>query len=334
MGPTFVSLCRHFTYVTTHSPTLPSLYLRHSSFSNPSFASPMSQLCSFSNLSVTSLRHNSFSNRSVALHTSQLILQPFFRFSTSQLCSFSNLSVTSLPHSPTDPLLHLHHSSFSNPFFLFFYATSSSVNSPGEPPMIVEVRRLGLEPLCDTHLRFSVILKTLTVTGKEFLAVYNGPRLHVLWFGFWCQLLWHPHDVQFFEQVLRGNFVQQGAENLREMIAGTAGDEFRLALYSVYSRPHFTVGGSWNKSLRLQPLQRFYCENSGSPASACVMWRHYSIAYTESLRAINGLLAVGWLENLLCGRPSYKIFDFFPYFDHNLCTCTDLSLISYVNHLY
>ena len=33
----------YFTYVTTHSPTLPSLYLRHSSFSNPSVASPTSQ---------------------------------------------------------------------------------------------------------------------------------------------------------------------------------------------------------------------------------------------------------------------------------------------------
>ena len=32
-----------FTYVTTHSPTLPLLHLRHSLFSNPSFASPMSQ---------------------------------------------------------------------------------------------------------------------------------------------------------------------------------------------------------------------------------------------------------------------------------------------------
>ena len=42
-----------FTYVTAHSPTLPSLYLRHSSFSNSSVASP----------------------------TSQLILQPFYRFS-------------------------------------------------------------------------------------------------------------------------------------------------------------------------------------------------------------------------------------------------------------
>ena len=43
---------RHFTYVTAHSPTLPSLYLRHSSFSNPSVSSP----------------------------TSQFILEPFFRF--------------------------------------------------------------------------------------------------------------------------------------------------------------------------------------------------------------------------------------------------------------
>ena len=34
---------RYFTYITAHSPTLPSLHLRHSSFSNPSFASPTSQ---------------------------------------------------------------------------------------------------------------------------------------------------------------------------------------------------------------------------------------------------------------------------------------------------
>ena len=58
----------HFTYVTTHSPTLLSLYLRHSLFSNPSVASP----------------------------TSQFILQPCFHFS---------------------------------------YVSSSSLNSPGEPPM-------------------------------------------------------------------------------------------------------------------------------------------------------------------------------------------------------
>ena len=60
--------------------------------------------------------------------------------------------------------------------------------------------------------------------------------------------------------------------------------------------------GSWNKSLHLQPLQRCYCENSGSPASACVMWRHYSITYTQSLHTVNGSLAVGRVRNLLCGR--------------------------------
>ena len=34
---------RCFTYVTAHSPTLLSLHLHHSSFSNPSIASPTSQ---------------------------------------------------------------------------------------------------------------------------------------------------------------------------------------------------------------------------------------------------------------------------------------------------
>ena len=68
---------RHFTYVTAHSPTLSTLYLRHKSLSNPSITSP----------------------------TSQLILQPFPRFTY----------VTT--HYPTIPLLHLRHSSFSNPSF-------------------------------------------------------------------------------------------------------------------------------------------------------------------------------------------------------------------------
>ena len=52
-GSLILQTFRHFTCVTTHSPTLPSLYLRHSSFSNLSDALP----------------------------TSQFILQPFFRFS-------------------------------------------------------------------------------------------------------------------------------------------------------------------------------------------------------------------------------------------------------------
>ena len=49
---------------------------------------------------------SSFSNLSVTSPMSQLILQPFRRFTY----------VTA--HSPTLPLLHLHHSSFSNPSFV------------------------------------------------------------------------------------------------------------------------------------------------------------------------------------------------------------------------
>ena len=63
----------HFTYVTTHSPTFPSLHLRHSSFSIPS----------------------------VALPTSQFILQPFHCFTY----------VTA--HSPALLSLLLHHRLFT-----------------------------------------------------------------------------------------------------------------------------------------------------------------------------------------------------------------------------
>ena len=104
--------------VTTHSPTLLLLHLHYSSFSNPSFASPTSQALHLIHMAsrpwvylltiVTDvgwlmndwnywqyrtllswstgfnslyLHHSSFSNPSVASLTSQLILQPFFRFS-------------------------------------------------------------------------------------------------------------------------------------------------------------------------------------------------------------------------------------------------------------
>ena len=108
---------RQFTYVTVHSPTLPLLLLRHSSFSNPSFACPTSQtlhfihlasrLCDFSIIFFLGRcnEHSSFSNLFVISPTSQLILQPFRRFTY----------VTA--HSPILPLLHLRHSSLSNPSF-------------------------------------------------------------------------------------------------------------------------------------------------------------------------------------------------------------------------
>ena len=78
---------RHFTYVTIHSPTLPLLHLRHSSFSSPSFASPTSQALHL-------------------IYLAELILPPY--------CHFIYITT----HSPTLPFLHLRHSSFSNPSFV------------------------------------------------------------------------------------------------------------------------------------------------------------------------------------------------------------------------
>ena len=74
---------RRFTYVTAHSATIPSLYLRQSSISNPSV-----EQSSFSNLSVTS-------------PTTQLILQPF--------CCFTYI----IAHSPTLLSLLQHHKLFT-----------------------------------------------------------------------------------------------------------------------------------------------------------------------------------------------------------------------------
>ena len=135
-----------FKMSRVHSPIFQSLHLRHSSFW-------------FSKLSVTS-------------PTSQFIPQPFFRFSYVTSSSLNSpgepaelilqpfrhfIYVTT--HSPTLPSLYLHHSSFSNPsfaspmsqfilqpFFCFSYVTSSSLNSPGELPMVF------------SHLNLSVFL--------------------------------------------------------------------------------------------------------------------------------------------------------------------------------
>ena len=89
-----------------------------------------------------------------------------------------------------------------------------------------------------------------------------------------------------------------------------ADDKFRSALCSMHSKTLSQIAlhsrRSRKKSLHLQSLQRCHCENSGSPASAYVMRRHYSIMYTQSLHSTNGLLAVGRVGNSLCGLPLYK----------------------------
>ena len=123
---------RRFTYVTAHSPTLPLVHLRHSSFSNPSFASP-----------TLHKRHNSFSNTSVALPRSQLILQPFRHFTY----------VTA--HSPTIPLLHLRHSLFSNPSF----ASPTS--------QALHLILLASRPCCEIDRRTAVARSLMAFTSAK-----------------------------------------------------------------------------------------------------------------------------------------------------------------------
>ena len=96
--------------VTAHSSTLPSLYLRHSSFYSPH--SPT--------LTSLHLCHSSFSNPSAALPTSQLILQPsfsnpYFTSPTSQLILQPFRRITYVTaHCTALPLLHLRHRHFTN----------------------------------------------------------------------------------------------------------------------------------------------------------------------------------------------------------------------------
>ena len=134
---------RHFTYVTAYSTTLLLLHLRHSSFTNPSVAftqvtansptlpSPSPTSSHFPTISLLHLRHSLFSNPYVASPTSLLILNPSvaFTYVTAHSPTLPSPSLTSqlilqpfrrftylTAHSLTVPLLHLRHSSFSNPF--------------------------------------------------------------------------------------------------------------------------------------------------------------------------------------------------------------------------
>ena len=123
------------TMSSAHSPIFPSLHLRHNSFSNPSVVLSTSHL---------------IPNPSISSPMFQFILQPFFRFSyvtTLILQPFRHFTYVTT-HSPTLLSLYLDHSSILQPFrcftyvkfilqpfFRFSYVTSSSLNSPGVPPM-------------------------------------------------------------------------------------------------------------------------------------------------------------------------------------------------------
>ena len=140
---------RCFTYVTAHSPTFLSLLIRHRLFTYVTWGAAHDFKNGwYTRVPVSDIyEQSSFSNFSVTSPTSQLIIQPFFRFSyvTSfftyvtwraahdvksgwdirgpvsdiyELSSFSNLSVTSpnvTAHSANLLSPYLCHSSFSNP---------------------------------------------------------------------------------------------------------------------------------------------------------------------------------------------------------------------------
>ena len=100
---------------------------------------------------------NSFSNLSVTSPTSQLILQPFRRFTY----------VTA--HYPTLPLLHLRHSAFSNPSFACATSQALHLTSPGDPPMQLKCLSQNVQQCRLTETRrstwsFSYIKVSMTKT--------------------------------------------------------------------------------------------------------------------------------------------------------------------------
>ena len=170
-----------------HSPTFPSLHLRHSSFSIPSEQSS-AHSPTFPSLH---LRHSSFSNPFVSLPTSQLILQPFrcFTYVTAHSLtlpslylrhsSFSIPSEQSSAHSPTFPSLHLRHSSFSNPSVAL--CTSQLILQPFRRFTYVTAHSPTLLSLLLRHRLFTYVtwqavlaLKNLCVKSQTKLLLCMG----------------------------------------------------------------------------------------------------------------------------------------------------------------
>ena len=114
---------RHFTYVTAHSPTHPSLYLQMLSlilqaFSHFTYVTAHSDSPTFP---LLHLCHSSFSNPSLALPTSQLILQPFRCFTY----------VTAHSPTPFSPLLRHR---------IFTYVTWRAANVSWMTPAAICIR--------------------------------------------------------------------------------------------------------------------------------------------------------------------------------------------------
>ena len=148
---------RHFTYVTAHSPTFPSLYLRHSSFSNPSIASP----------------------------TSQFILQPFFCFS--YVTSSSQDSPGEPPMTSCTNLATTRSSicQSSEPPFILFHEPAVRPCRPGVPNLFItaDIERSDRPPICFTIIcvgkQYSLFKARLYKAFELRLTIKNG-----------CQFSW------------------------------------------------------------------------------------------------------------------------------------------------
>ena len=100
---------------------------------------------------------SSFSKLSVTSPMSQLILQPFPRFTYV------------IAHSPTLALLHLHHSSFSNPSFAYPTSQDFHLRHPASRPW-------GQQ---QTHVNYTEFIKTvilLSTNVHDSLIVYHHAK--------------------------------------------------------------------------------------------------------------------------------------------------------------
>ena len=70
--------------------------------------------------------------------------------------------------------------------------------------------------------------------------------------------------------------IEQLAKFFPPRISSSISIDIMLCAFENFIIGRTWVGGSWYKSLQLQPLQQCYCENSESQASTCVMRRHHS----------------------------------------------------------
>ena len=154
---------RSFTYVTTHSQTLPLLHLRHSSFSNHSFASPTSQA-----LHLRHLANRAFISTLVTKCSQNIVADTDKNkalidcHKCSSFLSIVKSEPLKIPASVLEKvssgsslklfLIDCTSQLILQPFRCLTYVTGSSLTSPGEPPMhITYVSNKIFTKYCGRH---------------------------------------------------------------------------------------------------------------------------------------------------------------------------------------